>query len=73
MPDKISDLKDLSKEELNLKLSGLKTELFNLRFQAETGRVEKPHRIGQIRKEIARIKTIINEGERKNAVSPKQA
>ncbi len=73
MPDKISDLRNLTKDELNLKLSGLKTELFNLRFQAETGRVEKPHRINQIRKEIARIKTIIKEGESKNAVSSKQA
>lgn len=73
MPDKISDLRNLSKDELNLKLSGLKTELFNLRFQAEAGRVEKPHRINQIRKEIARIKTIIKEGESKNAVSSKQA
>jgi large subunit ribosomal protein L29 len=73
MPDKLSDLRNLTKDELGLKLTGLKTELFNLRFQAESGRVEKPHRIKQIRKEIARIKTIINEGERKNAVSSKQA
>lgn len=73
MPDKLSDLRNLTKDELNLKLSTLKTELFNLRFQAETGRVEKPHRMNQIRKEIARIKTIIKEGESKNAVSSKQA
>lgn len=73
MPEKLSDLRNLTKDELALKLSGLKTELHGLRFQAESGRAEKPHRIKQIRRDIARINTVLKEGESKNAASSKQA
>jgi len=69
---KMSDLRNLTKEELGLKLSGLKIDLYNLRFQAETGRIEKPHRIRQIKKDIARVLTVLQEGELKNATSSKK-
>ncbi|MBI4335157.1 MAG: 50S ribosomal protein L29 [Candidatus Omnitrophica bacterium] len=73
MPEKKADLRNLTKDELGVKLSGFKTELFNLTYQAETGRIEKPHRVKQIRKEIARINTILREQEIKNAGKPRQA
>jgi large subunit ribosomal protein L29 len=72
MATKISELRNLTKDELNLKLAGLKVDLFNLRYQAETGRIEKPHRMKQIKRDIARIRTIIREGELKNAASSKK-
>lgn len=69
------DLRNLTKDELNMKLAALKTDLFGLRFQAESGRIEKPNKIKEIRRDIARINTILREkeGESKNASSPKQA
>lgn len=63
---KIADLRNLTKDELNLKLSALKVDLFNLRYQGETGRIEKPHKIKLIRRDIARIQTMLKEGESKN-------
>jgi len=71
--EKIDELRNLTKEELGLKLTGLKAELFNLRYQVKAGRIEKPHRVQQIKKDIARINTVLKEGELKNAASPKQA
>lgn len=49
--------------ELNQKLAGLKEELFNLRFQLATGQLENPMRIKEVKKTIARIKTIQREQE----------
>lgn len=69
---KISDLRNLTKDELRIKISGLKADLYNLRYQAETGRVEKPHRIKQLRRAIARIETVLQEGVLKNAPSPEK-
>lgn len=65
---KTTDLRNLTADELNLKLSGLKSELYNLRYQAKSGRIEKPHRIKAVKKDIARILTIL--GESKNASKP---
>ena len=51
----------LSAEELNQKLASLKEELFNLRFQLATGQLENPMRIKEVKKTIARIKTVQTE------------
>lgn len=58
---KIKDLRNLSKEELLHKEKALKEELFKLNQQRYGGRVEKPHMFSLIRKDIARIQTILNE------------
>ncbi|MDD5504480.1 MAG: 50S ribosomal protein L29 [Candidatus Omnitrophica bacterium] len=58
---KPSDLRALTKDELNLKMSSFKEELSGLLFQQKTGTIEKPARISQIKRDIARIKTILKE------------
>lgn len=58
---KAKELRDLSNEELEKKLSEAKTELFNLRVQLATGHLDNPMRIRELRKDIARIFTIKNE------------
>ncbi len=57
------EIRKLSEEEILKKIEDHKEELFNLRFSQATGNLEKPSRIGQIRKEIARMKTILKEKE----------
>jgi large subunit ribosomal protein L29 len=59
------ELRNLSTEELIKKIESNKVELFNLRFSQATGNLEKPSKIGELRKEVARIKTIIRERELK--------
>ena len=56
---KIDDVRRLSQDELTDQLLSLKKEQFNLRFQAATGQLEKTHRASEIRKDIARIKTVL--------------
>lgn len=56
-------LRDLSTEELLKKIDEDKTELFNLRMQSANGTLEKPHMINELRKEVARAKTILKERE----------
>jgi len=56
-------IRDLSTEEIIKKIEDNKEELFNLRFAQATGNLEKPSRITELRKEIARMKTIIRERE----------
>ena len=58
-----ADLRTSSEEELDLKLTEAKIELFNLRFQAATGQLESHGRLRAIRKEIARIYTVKRERE----------
>lgn len=60
---KPSEIRDLSKEEQLDKLKSLKEELFNLRFQHATGQLENPMKIRDVKKSIARVKTILREGE----------
>jgi len=60
---KTTEIRDLSATELDTKLAGLKDELFNLRFQMATGQCENPLKIREIKKSIARIKTIQRERE----------
>ena len=62
---KVNDIRDMSEAELNQKLASLKEELFNLRFQLATGQLENPMRIKEVKKTIARIKTIQREEELK--------
>ena len=56
---KIADVRSLTPDQLADQLLKLKKEQFNLRFQAATGQVEKTHRVGEVRKDIARIKTVL--------------
>ncbi|MCL6627059.1 50S ribosomal protein L29 [Alicyclobacillus shizuokensis] len=60
---KASELRNLSTEEIESKVNELKDELFNLRFQLATGQLENPMRIRQVRKDIARAKTVLKERE----------
>jgi large subunit ribosomal protein L29 len=56
---KIDDVRALTHDQLADELLKLKKEQFNLRFQAATGQVEKTHRVNEVRKDIARIKTVL--------------
>lgn len=58
---KAKELRDLSTEELEQKLAEFKEELFNLRFQLATGQLENPMRVKAVRKDIARVKTLMQE------------
>jgi large subunit ribosomal protein L29 len=60
---KASELRDMSVEELRGKETDLRKELFNLRFQQATGEIENPLRIRTVRKDIARVLTVLNEKE----------
>ena len=60
---KVNVLRDLSTAELEKKVVDLKVELFNLRFQMATGQIENPMKIKEIRKDIAKAKTILRERE----------
>lgn len=62
---KVKDLRDMTDEEILKKIDEYKTELFNLRFQLATGQLENPMRISEVRKGIARGKTILRERELK--------
>lgn len=64
---KVNEIRNLSTAELDEKVAGLKEELFNLRFQLATGQLENPMRIREIKKTIARIKTVQREEELKAA------
>jgi len=57
------EIRELSTEEILSKIEECKEELFNLRFSKETGSLEKPSRINELRKQVARMKTIIRERE----------
>ncbi len=60
---KASNIRELTDEELKQKVSNYKEELFNLRFQLATGQLDNPMRIRDVRKNIARCKTILRERE----------
>ncbi len=61
------DLRGKSEDQLRDELAKLKKEQFNLRFQAATGQLEKTHRAGEVRREIARIQTVMREKARQGA------
>ena len=56
---KAEDIRAKTQDQLSDDLAALKKEQFNLRFQKATGQVEKTHRVGEVRKDIARIKTVL--------------
>ena len=58
---KASSLREKSVDELHLREKELAEQLYKLRFQRATGRIESPARMRQVRREIARIKTVLNE------------
>ncbi len=58
---KASELKNKSVDELNQELLDNLREQFNLRMQKGTGQLSQPHRVKEVRREIARIKTVLNE------------
>ena len=60
---KANDIRKLSTEEINKKITETKQELFNLRMKQATGSLENPSRIRELRKTVARLKTILRERE----------
>ena len=58
---KATEIKEMTNEELMKKLEEFKSELFVLRFQNETGQLENPMKINLIKKDIARVKTVLRE------------
>lgn len=60
---KAEEIRKLSTEDINKKIEENKSELFNLRFAAATGSIEKPHRVSLLRHEVARLKTVLKERE----------
>ncbi|XOQ43363.1 MAG: 50S ribosomal protein L29 [Clostridium sp.] len=66
---KPTEVRQLSAEELESKLKDLKAELFNLRFQLTINQLDNPMRIKAVKKDIARIKTVLRENELKNSAN----
>ena len=60
---KASEIREMTAVELNSKLADLKAELFNLRFQLAINQLDNPMRISAVKKDIARVKTVIRENE----------
>ena len=58
---KANELRDLSTDELSKKATDLSQELFNLRFQLHTGHLENTSRVKQVRREIARVETVLRQ------------
>ena len=58
---KAAELKKMTTEELQAKLTELKRELFNLRFQHAINQLENPHQIAEVKHDIARVMTVLNE------------
>ena len=66
---KASEVKELTTAELESKLKDLKAELFNLRFQLAINQLDNPMRISAVKKDIARVKTVLRENEIKASVN----
>lgn len=64
---KTKELRNLTKDDMLLKVNQLKEDLYKLNFQRKAGRVEKPHMFKLIKKDIARLHTLLMELEKKNA------
>src|SRR5690606_33543641 len=71
-PMKASELRELTLEELQKKADDLKAELFNLRFQLATGQLDNYRRIRMVRKDLARVKTVLWEREAQIETNRKQ-
>lgn len=64
---KASELRSMSQEQVGKELLKLRREQFNLRMQQATGQLSRPHEHGRVRKEIARLKTVLNELNRQDS------
>ena len=60
---KVNEIRNLTTEEIQAKIKECKEELFNLRFNQATGNLEKPSRLRELRKQVARMKTVLRERE----------
>jgi large subunit ribosomal protein L29 len=58
---KANELRNMTVDEIRLKMEGLKKDLYNLRSEAKAGRIEKPHKVSETKKDIAKCETIIRE------------
>ena len=70
---KIKEIRELNPEELPKRKRELRMESFNLRLQQQSGQMEKPSRVKDIRKEVARIETILSEKTRQTAATAAKA
>ena len=68
---KANELFDMTNKELEVKLDSLKQELFNLRFKHATGQLENANQLNFIKKDIARVKTVLRQRELNISVEPK--
>lgn len=64
---KVNEIRNLTTEEINKKIEESKEELFNLRFEQASGNLEKPSRIRELRRTVARLKTVLTEREQKES------
>jgi large subunit ribosomal protein L29 len=60
---KAAEIRDLTGDELKTRLAEVKEELFNLRFQNATGQLDNYKRLGELRRDVARIKTVLRQRE----------
>ena len=58
---KVKELREMNGEQLNAKLADLKKELFNLRFQHAVNQLDNPHKIADVKHDIARVMTVLRE------------
>ena len=58
---KVTELRDMTADQLQAKLKELKRELFNLRFQHAINQLENPHKITDVKRDIARVMTVLQE------------
>ncbi len=66
----VRELRELAEDDLVQRLDSSKEELFNLRFQLATGQLDNPMRIKEVRREVARILTILRQRELETAAAP---
>ena len=66
---KAAEIREMNHEELAAKLKDLKAELFNLRFQLAINQLDNPMRINAVKKDIARVNTVIRENELKDSAN----
>jgi len=65
---KTNEIRNLTPAEINKEIVKIKTELFELRMKQATGNLEKPHKINELRKQVARLKTVLTEKEKDGSV-----
>ena len=58
---KVNEIREMTSEQLNAKLKELKTELFRLRFQNAINQLDNPHKITDVKRDIARVMTVLHE------------